>query len=265
MNEKRGKGTTMVVKVEDTSQVEPLFHNWEETMISSCLQQSMGEIYANSLEKPISAMAILGDICFFAGVPNEELVLYKPEDNNKSFIIMVPQNDSWASMIAQCYGDKAKLVTRYAFKKEHNVFCKEKLEAVVNSLAPEYSLQMIDEELYHLCRSMDWSQDLVSQYKDYEMYKDLGIGVVILSNGTLVAGASSYSSYQDGIEIEIDTKPEYRRRGLAYVCGAKLILECLNRNLYPSWDAHTKWSAALAEKLGYHLDYEYPAYEIWGY
>jgi GNAT superfamily N-acetyltransferase len=255
----------MVVKIEDTRQVEPLFHHWMETIISSCLQNEMGEIYASSLERPLSAMAILGDFCFFAGLPNEELVKYKPQGHNKNFIIMVPQNNNWASTIVNCYGDKAKRVVRYAFKKEPNVFCKEKLQEAANSLPPEYSLKMIEKDIFDLCRSNEWSRDLVSQYKDYKMYENLGIGVAILKDGALIAGASSYSSYKDGIEIEIDTNPEYRRRGLAYVCGAKLILECLNRNLYPSWDAQNKWSAALAEKLGYHLDYEYPAYEIWGY
>lgn len=84
-------------------------------------------------------------------------------------------------------------------------------------------------------------------------------------NGLIVSGASSYSRYLDGIEIEIDTREEYRRKGLAYICGAKLILECLKRNLYPSWDAHNPASIALAEKLGYHFSHAYQAVEIWGY
>ena len=78
----------------------------------------------------------------------------------------------------------------------------------------------------------------------------------------MVSGASSYSRYKNGIEIEIDTKAEFRQKGLAYACGAKLILECLSRNLYPSWDAQNKISVALAEKLGYHYDHEYTAYEV---
>lgn len=48
---------------------------------------------------------------------------------------------------------------------------------------------MIDEELYRLCKETDWGTDFVSQYK-----------------GIPVSGASSYTSYADGIEIEIDTK-----------------------------------------------------------
>jgi len=34
----------------------------------------------------------------------------------------------------------------------------------------------------------------------------------------------------------------------------------LNRNLYPSWDAHDLCSVGLAEKLGYHLDKPYTVY-----
>ncbi len=66
-----------------------------------------------------------------------------------------------------------------------------------------------------------------------------------------MAGASSYSVYHGGIEIQIATQKAYRRRGLATACGAKLILLCLERGLNPSWDAHDLRSVALAEKLGY--------------
>jgi RimJ/RimL family protein N-acetyltransferase len=254
----------VVVKIDDTKKVEPLFSNWQETLIWSCLQGIMGDVYVDNLEKPLSAMAILGDFCFFVGLPNEELVLYKPDGCTQNFIIMVPENDNWAELIVHNFGNKAKKVIRYAIKKEQNVFDKEKLYKAIRSLGSEYALKMIDEEIFNLCRLSNWSQDLVSQYKDYEMYKKLGVGVVILKDGELISGASPYSRYRDGIEIEIDTKEGYRRRGLAYICGSKLILECLKRKMYPSWDAQNKGSLALAEKLGYHFDYEYFAYEIEG-
>jgi GNAT superfamily N-acetyltransferase len=77
---------------------------------------------------------------------------------------------------------------------------------------------------------------------------------------TLKLIASSYTVYNGGIEIEVDTKPEFRRKGLAAACSARLILECLQRELYPSWDAHDLRSVALAEKLGYHADDPYTVY-----
>lgn len=77
-----------------------------------------------------------------------------------------------------------------------------------------------------MCKEEAWSADLVSQFPDYDDFCRLGIGVVICKDHTLVSGASSYSRYQEGIEIEIDTKEEYRRKGLAYICGAKKL--CIN-------------------------------------
>lgn len=240
-----------------------IFDSWNETIIRSCLQGVMGEIHTNSAED--AAMAILGDFAFFAGKPSEELIRLKPESCKQDFIIVVPQNNEWAQLIEKCYGDKAKKVTRYAIKKEPDIFSTAKLEQAVLSLPDDYALKMLEEPEYNMCRNNDWANDLVSQYKDYDMYKELGLGVVILRDGELVAGASSYSTYNEGIEIEIDTREDHRRKGLAYACGARLIMECLKRGLYPSWDAQNKRSVALAEKLGYHFSHEYTAYEIRGY
>lgn len=255
----------MVIRLDNCEAAEALFAGWEETLIWSCLQKVMGGIYADSAESPASAMALIGDFCFFAGRPSTELVAYKPETCRQDFIIMVPQNEQWGELIEQLYQGKAKKVTRYAIKKEQDIFDKEKLQQVIDRLSPEYELKMIDEELYHYCKEHVWCRDFVSQYADYEAYRKYGMGAVILKGGIPVSGASSYTSYLGGIEIEIDTREEYRRRGLASVCGAKLILECLQRNLYPSWDAQNLKSVALAEKLGYHFDHAYTAYEIWGY
>lgn len=252
----------MIYKVEHPEAVEHIFGGWQETMIWSCLQNIMGHLYADSRENPSSVMALVGDFCFFAGEPSKELVMYKPEWCGQEFLIMVPQNEIWARMIEECYREKAKKVARYAIKKEPDIFDRDMLQNVVDGLPDGYTLKMMDEELFCRCKEILWCRDWTSQYKDYAMYQKYGLGAVILKDGEPVSGASSYTGYREGIEIEIDTKEAYRRKGLAYICGAKLILECLERGLYPSWDAQNKWSVALAEKLGYHLDHEYHAYEI---
>ena len=141
----------------------------------------------------------------------------------------------------------------------------DRIRIETDSLPEQYTLSMIDERLYEKCRTETWCADLVSQFPDYESFRKLGIGAVICKGGAIISGASSYSRYREGIEIEIDTRKDYRRRGLAYICGAKLILECLKQNLYPSWDAHNKGSATLAQKLGYHYSHAYTAVEVRGY
>ena len=258
-------GGQRIHKLTDTDKARQLFGGWEETIIWSCLQGVMGCIYADDDRHPCSAAATLGDFAFFAGRPWRELILHKPEGHPADFIIMVPENDEWGRMIESCYKERAKKVSRYAIKKELQVFDREKLKKMRDFLPDGYVLKLIDEDIYEQCKEQQWSRDLVSQYPDYGTYQRLGLGVVDQKDGRVVSGASSYSSYEGGIEIEIDTDEPYRRRGLASACAAGLILECLKRDLYPSWDAQNKWSVALAEKLGYHYSHEYTAYEIWGY
>ena len=56
---------------------------------------------------------------------------------------------------------------------------------------------------------------------------------------------------------------DLRRRGLALSCGARLILTCLDRGLYPSWDAANLESVALARRLGYRPAGPYDAWELY--
>lgn len=251
----------MIFELKQTEKAEALFDGWQETLIWSCLQGVMGRIYADSQEEPASAMALLGDFCFFAGKPDKELVLYEPPYDKGGAVIMVPQDESWGALIEECYGAEAKKTVRYAVRKEPDVFDRERLKTVVERLPAGYTLKMIDERLFRRCMETDWCRDFTAQYDDYAMFQEYGLGVVIMKDGQIVSGASSYSGYAGGIEVEIDTREGHRRRGFAYICGAKLILECLKRGWYPSWDAQNLWSAALAEKLGYHLDREYVVYE----
>jgi len=176
----------------------------------------------------------------------------------------VPQNEAWAKLIEEHYKENAKKTTRYAIHKNRGSFDKKKLEQIAADVPQGCELKLIDQGLYGACLSKEWSRDFVANYKDYAMFEKLGLGAVMVKEGTnqIIAGASSYSTYEGGIEIEIVTREDYRRQGLAYHCAAKLISECLKRNLYPSWDARTRISVALAEKLGYEYSHEYVAYDI---
>ena len=76
----------MVYELRDTAKVEKLFAGWQETLIDSCLQKVMGKIYVTDATNPVSAFAFVGCFGFFAGEPDRELVLHKPD----GFVILVP-------------------------------------------------------------------------------------------------------------------------------------------------------------------------------
>ena len=248
----------MLCELTDTSRVKHLFEGWDETLIYSCLQKVMGRIFVTDPDSPVSAMAYVGCFAFFAGVPDKELVRHKPD----GFVIMTPQNEEWAECIEECFPD-AKKVSRFAIKKDTK-FDKDMLHRLTDRLPDGYELKDIDEKTYDMCLSDPVTRDFVSSFESKEKYLDIGRGVVIIKSGRIVAGASSYIRYNEGIEIEVDTVEEERRKGLASVASAALILRCLDEDLYPSWDAQNMNSVRLAEKLGYEYDHEYTAYEVSG-
>ena len=246
----------MIYELNDTSKAEPLFAGWHETLIYSCLQKVMGKIYVTDTEAPKSAFAFVGCFAFYAGVPDRELMLNKPD----GFVIMTPQNEAWGKLIEECYPDCTKM-TRYAIRKDTK-FDKALLEANVKKLPEGYELKAIDAEIYDMCLADPVSADFVSSFETKEKYLEWGRGMVIMKDGRIVAGASSYTSYKGGIEIEVDTVEDERRKGLATIACSALILKCLEEGLYPSWDAQNMGSVHLAEKLGYEFDHEYVAYEV---
>lgn len=255
----------MIYRLTDPSAAAPLFEGWQETLIWSCLQSVMGDIYADSAENPRSAAAIITDFCFFAGEPCDELIRFKPDGHPGTYMLMVPQTEAWSRRIEVCRAGQCSRITRYAIKKEPDVFDREKLRRMAESIPEGCRLRPIDEEIYRYARETGWCSDWVGAYPDYETYRRLGFGFVLEKDGEIVAGVSSYTSYREGVEIEIDTHRDHRRKGYAAVCAARMILEALDRGLYPSWDAANLWSVGLAEKLGYHFDHEYPTYEIYNY
>ncbi len=246
----------MVYEIKDMDKVKHLFEGWEETLIYSCLQKVMGKIYVTDLQNPKSAFAFVGCFGFFAGETDKELVMNKPD----GFVIMVPQNEAWAELIEECF-PAAKQVMRYAIKKDTH-FDREALQRKKEKLPEEYELRKIDSDIYDKCLKSPVTADFVSSFDNKEHFLKMGRGMVILKEGEIVAGASSYTRYEQGIEIEVDTVKEERRKHLATIVCSALILQCLEEGLYPSWDAHNMNSVHLAEKLGYEFDHEYVAYEV---
>ena len=238
----------------DMERIAPLFAGWDETPIWSCLQGCMGYALADREENPTAAQIVVGDLCFFAGRPDAALVA------RAGAPILAPRTEDWCEVIESVWGDRVERTLRYAIKKEPDAFDPARLAGFIRALPEGYTLRLFDCELYDAAIAEGWSHDLCALFTSYEDYAARGLGAAALYEGKLVAGASSYSVYHGGIEIEIDTHPAHRRKGLASACGAKLILECLARGLYPSWDAYDLRSVALAEKLGYHLDHPYTVY-----
>lgn len=247
----------MIFELNEPKKAASLFSDREDmdAGIVACLDNMMGKVIADDTEHPKSAMAVIGDFAFLAGAPSLELLLAKPD----RWLIVVPQNKAWEALIENNFLAYKRI--RYAMKKDTR-FDREKLKALEKSLPGGYAFRKIDAELYDVCLKNKEFEDCVSVFGSKERYLELGRGYAVMKEGKIVSAASSYSRYRGGIDIEIDTVRQERRKGLATAVAAKLILACLDEGLYPAWDAANMSSVRLAEKLGYEFSREYVCFEI---
>lgn len=233
--------------------LEALFADWEAPMVRACLQGYMGRVQTFG---EASALASIGDFCFLAGEPVPELLELTDAP------ILVPCGEDWAGLIEKALGKRAVPFTRYATRHAPERFHQDRLIRFTEALPQGFVLHSIGRGIYFTLMEEEWARDLCGCFTDASDFLERGLGFVVTQGGALVAGASSYAACDGAIEIEIDTRPDFRRLGLATACGARLILECLRRGVYPGWDAHDKRSLSLAEKLGYELDHSYIAYWV---
>ncbi|MDO5573983.1 MAG: GNAT family N-acetyltransferase [bacterium] len=257
------------LKKEEMYKIESIYAGWQESLLWSCMQGHMGRAWVDDIENPTAAEIWLGDFSYFAGDEQsagaKELVRNIPEDYQSECALMVPQNEAWAKVMEQVYPGNSTRLTRYAMKKHSVHFEPEKLREYISRLPEGYTIRQIDEELYDKAVSERYSRDFCSQFRDCEDYLKRGLGFMVLYGDEPVGGASSYSIFTDGIEIELVTKEEHRRKGVALAAAARLILECLDRNLLPCWDAANLQSKRIAERLGFEFDQEYPTYAVRDY
>ncbi|MBY7142962.1 GNAT family N-acetyltransferase [Virgibacillus sp. NKC19-3] len=242
-------------------QLFPMFEDMNDTIILSCLQGHMGSAWVDDVEKPTVCQVLVGDFVFYAGNPHakeaDTLLYHLPEN-----ILAIVHTDEWKSRMETIHEGSIEKIQRYRFKKNVDDLDRTYIKKFLSGLPKEYELKPIDASLAGEASLHEISDDFTGQFHSIDDYINRGLGFAILYDGKVVCGASSYSIYDEGIEIEIGTHPVHRRKGLATVAAAALILECLDAGLYPSWDAANLESVKLAQKLGYVLEESYDVYYI---
>lgn len=145
-------------------------------------------------------------------------------------------------------------LTRYVMKRDRNSF-KDKLQQYTTNIPKGFDLKIFDKAAYDAKPFRHGSN-----YSTFEDFSKNGYGAVLWHNGKVISSSSSYITFNDKVELDISTLPEYRRMGFALACCAQMILLCDSADIEVHWDAQNLASKKLAQKLGFYLEYEYSAF-----
>lgn len=245
--------------------VAPLFAQWPEMLIASALEGAMGCVWTLEGE-PGGALAECADFLFLAAREVEtarKLLMAWKREHAGQYAIAAARDSALLALIPAVFAGEAEPTRRYAFHKGGEAFDRERLVRFAASAPAEVEVRPFDCEICRLAMQAPWSRSFCEQFRDEDDFMARGLGVAALHGGELVGGASSYVCFSGGIELQVETRQDMRRRGIALACCAGLILTCLDRGLYPSWDAANLESVALAERLGYRLAGPYDAWELY--
>ncbi|MGN4422351.1 GNAT family N-acetyltransferase [Bacillus cereus group sp. MYBK30-1] len=238
-----------------------MFENIDSTIVLSYLQGHMGNAWVDNLENPTVAQINVGIFVFYAGDPNaeeaEELLYNLPD-----FTLAIVDSDEWKHRIETVHKGSIEKIQRFRFSKNPEDLDRVHIQKLLSTLPEEYEIKKIDKDIAKASSFHELSEDFISQFDSIDDFIDRGVGYAILHKGQVVSAATSFSIYDVGIEIEIASHPKHRRKGLATIVASALILDCLDRGKYPSWDGANSESVKLAKKLGYTFKESYDTYFI---
>jgi GNAT superfamily N-acetyltransferase len=233
----------------DRKELYPLFINhMRDTVIMNCVLEGYhGTAYADSTTDPKTARLDSGTFTVLGGDPDSQLV--DELLDVKSIYYTTPENSAWENRIIMHYGKRTKFLEFTEFISD--TIDQRKVSEMSEKLIKGFNITRLNTELAKSIASHMQSDYFLENFASVQDFMERGIGYCAICNGRIVSAATSMARCQRAIDIEIATLPEFRGRGLSTVVGAKLILECLARNIEPKWIAANELSANLALKFGY--------------
>lgn len=245
--------------------IQPVCKDSDEVLILGAAEGSLGRVWVSKIENPTYCLILVGDFSYLIGIPPTGKLSMELKEQiylvcHSSFITAA--DERWNHWFEEQFLGEYRKIIRYALKKEESQFDIQYLKALTEQIPEGYQLKQINKKIYQMALKEEWSKDFCINFADASHFLKEGLGFAIIKDNNLVAGCSAYGVGNHKLEVEVITKKEFRRKGLALICSAAFVLECLKRKMVPNWDAANLQSVALAEKLGYLFDREYEVYQL---
>ena len=170
-------------------------------------RHGMGRAWADSPVHPRAAVVAVGDFLYCGGAPGlsaARLVRTAVSSEKRSWLVYAP--GAWKNALDRVAPNMP--CTRYAFDP-HVQPEDARLRRLLADAPENLTFERIAGERIAKCREAAWSRDFVSLFTD-ERYERDGLGVLAMLDGEPVAGASSYVAYPGGIEVQVETRSEFR-------------------------------------------------------
>lgn len=233
-----------------------------------------GDLWVDNLDEPQLALAYSASVGGFSimGSP-EDFSVY---DNLISFLreelFPILKNNGTDSFEFSFECEEAK---EYILNKLSNEdICKEdeyfyrKEDSVEVQTLDHYNILQVDSEFVKDLQSGKYknpeflSKRILESWDSYDSFLNRSIAYVATQDSTITAAIVGTARYQNVIPVDIETKEEHRKKGLASVITQHFINECVRRGLIVQWNCVESNTASRksVEKAGFTLIKKDPFY-----
>ena len=221
------------------------------------LNGNLGEIILDNAQNPNTAVATIGFV-FASGQPNLKLLERSVNFQPNQEVTVIPSSSNWRDTINKLgLTREFEIRDRTTFKpREIDVTKLMKLfgEPPVGFQIDQLSLNELK------VAAAEINNNLFGSFWEDEQWNRNGVAFGVREKNNYVCASSAFAAGENVIEIEIATKAEHRRKGLAACAASHLIKFCVENEVQPSWDAANAVSERLAKRLGFIKGSSYSAF-----
>jgi len=232
-----------------------------------CQGYSPGRIFVDWRDHPqlVMVWSTLG-YYFIAGVPHRphdwveasrvlaQIFVPASQAGGESSFILVPAQEGWKEHLPDLLPDRDVIeIYRRPFQFDRARF--KPLGRWQDRLPEGVQLRIMDAALTDkIGAPPGWSSP--------DAFLERGLGVVLLAGGEIASLCTSVFASHEHLEIDIHTEDRHQRQGFATLTASAFIEVCLQLGKHPNWECFwdNEASNALAEKLGFHAEADYPVY-----
>lgn len=207
-----------------------------------------GSIYTNSAEHPQTALFHHAcGFAFLSGAYDEAFLtsvypMFLSQNNPiRRFILLT--DDARIRTFFQAK-DCLQIEQRYFFEYRQDI------TNHTEDLPKDYLLKPIDDTVFPL---IEGGITPYFSWKSAEEFLTNGMGYCVVCGGDAAAWAFSAAISHEEVDIGVETKEPYRRKGLAAAAATAMVHEILKQNKKPVWACHAQniGSAKLAQQIGF--------------
>ncbi len=229
-------------------------------------QVQEGDIYTDDIQTPTYALFWhVSGFAYLTGKPSEAELdeiykLMKNEDGTNPRRFVLELKDEEVAGYFETKEDVEKH-PRYRFclaDPEHRI---SECESTENEIPTGYELKEVDAELLsrisgRIVPSQFWSSA--------EEFLENGKGYCLVYDGEVAAVSFSAAVSSKQVDVGIETKEAYRRKGLATIVAKQMVSYVKSIGKEPVWDcdAVNAGSKATAEKVGFEMMAEHAYYKV---